>query len=55
MNRDKISLEARATLINSRVEFIENEINKFLSAKLFVILYVLIKYIGNRIIEGSLA
>jgi hypothetical protein len=28
MNRDKISLEARATLINSRVEFIENEINK---------------------------
>jgi hypothetical protein len=28
MNRDKISLEARATLIKSRVEFIENEINK---------------------------
>ena len=28
MNRDKIRLEARATLINSRVEFIESKINK---------------------------
>lgn len=28
MNRDRIRLEARATLINSRVEFIENSINK---------------------------
>lgn len=28
MDRDRIRLEARATLINSRVEFIENSINK---------------------------
>ena len=29
MNRDKIRLEAKATLINSRVEFIESKINKY--------------------------
>jgi hypothetical protein len=28
MNRDKIRLEAKATLINSRIEFIESKINK---------------------------
>ena len=28
MNRDRIRLEARATLINSRVEFIESKMNK---------------------------